>query len=154
MKQTIRFKTFETNSSSYHSCCILTDDEYKAYCNGEMLLSKWGDKNLISKEEVLKEFEEQQFEDYFQDWLKDNATTVKSEDNSETKYVLGDEKLHTLEECKEEYRKEDMQYDLESYMSDNGYESTDSDSNYEQDHTIREINGMTIHVLCDYGYDY
>ena len=33
MKQTIRFKTFETNSSSYHSCCILTDEEYKEIFN-------------------------------------------------------------------------------------------------------------------------
>lgn len=153
MKQTVRFKTFETNSSSYHSCCILTDEEYKQYQSGNMLLSKWGDE-LVTKESVLKEFEEHHFKDYFEDWLEQNGTPVIDKETNEKMYVLSDEIAHTLEECEQEYRKEYIKYDIEAYMRDNGYESYDSDSEYEQDHTIREINGVKIHALCDYGYDY
>ena len=153
MKQTVRFKTFETNSSSYHSCCILTDEEYKQYQSGNMLLSKWGDE-LVTKESVLKEFEEHHFKDYFEDWLEQNGTPVIDKETNEKMYVLSDEIAHTLEECEQEYRKEDIKHDIEAYMRDNGYESCDSDSEYEQDHTIREINGVKIHALCDFGYDY
>ena len=154
MKQTVRFKTFETNSSSYHSCCILTDEEYKQYQSGNMLLSKWGDDELVTKESVLKEFEEHHFKDYFEDWLEQNGTPVIDKETNEKMYVLSDETAHTLEECEQEYRKEYIKYDIDAYMRDNGYESYDSDSEYEQDHTIREINGVKIHALCDYGYDY
>ena len=153
MQQTIRFKTFETNSSTYHSCCILTDEEYKQYKSGNMYLSKYGDSQLVTKESIIKEFEDQYFDDYFQDWLVENSNKVLDENNQD-KYAFYDEKLRTLDEAKEFYREESMDDDLCDYMRDNGYESIDSDSNYEQDHTTREINGTTIHVLCDYGYDY
>ena len=53
MKQTVRFKTFETNSSSYHSCCILTDAEYQEYQKGNVFISKYNDHELVSKEEVM-----------------------------------------------------------------------------------------------------
>ena len=33
----IRFGTFETNSSSTHSLCICTEDEYEKWKNGEMV---------------------------------------------------------------------------------------------------------------------
>jgi hypothetical protein len=154
MKQTVRFKTFETNSSSYHSCCILTDDEYQEYQKGNVFISKYSDRELVSKEEVMNEFEQQHFEDYFQDWLIENANPLEVEGQEQKMYVMSDEKAHTLEECKEIYRKEDMRYDFETFLSDNGYEGCDTESDYEQDHTTREVAGTKIHVLCDYGNDW
>lgn len=154
MKQTVRFKTFETNSSSYHSCCILTDAEYQEYQKGNVFISKYNDHELVSKEEVMKEFEQQHFEDYFQDWLIENANPLEVEGQEQKMYVMSDEKAHTLEECKEIYRKEDMRYDFETFLSDNGYDGCDTESDYEQDHTIREVAGTKIHVLCDYGNDW
>ncbi len=38
MKRTIRMGVWETNSSSIHSFCICTEDEYLKWKNGELLL--------------------------------------------------------------------------------------------------------------------
>lgn len=37
MKKTIRIGVWETNSSSVHSICICTEDEYNKWKNGELL---------------------------------------------------------------------------------------------------------------------
>ena len=51
MKQTIRFRTFETNSSSTHSCVICTEDEYNKWQQGELLYDGWKDV-FLTKDEV------------------------------------------------------------------------------------------------------
>lgn len=38
--KTIRYGTFETNSSSTHSLIICTDDEYQKWVNDEMILDR------------------------------------------------------------------------------------------------------------------
>ncbi len=43
MKVQIRHSIFETNSSSTHAIVILSDEEYKQYQNGELLMSRHGD---------------------------------------------------------------------------------------------------------------
>ena len=40
MKQ-IRYGVFETNSSSTHSLTICSDEQYKKFQSGELVLSKW-----------------------------------------------------------------------------------------------------------------
>lgn len=57
MKQTIRFNTFETNSSSTHNCVICTEDEYKKWQAGEIYVDYNG--NMYTKEQVIKEFEKE-----------------------------------------------------------------------------------------------
>lgn len=41
--KTIRYGTFETNSSSTHSLIICTDEEYQKWVNGEMVLDRYAD---------------------------------------------------------------------------------------------------------------
>lgn len=41
MKRTIRFGTFETNSSSTHTLVVCTKEEYDAWRKGETLLDRW-----------------------------------------------------------------------------------------------------------------
>ena len=37
----IRRGTFETNSSSTHSICICTEDDFNKYVNGDLILDYW-----------------------------------------------------------------------------------------------------------------
>ena len=53
MKQTIRINTFETNSSSEHSCIICSDEEYNKLINGDLWIGYGGE--LKSTEELYKE---------------------------------------------------------------------------------------------------
>ena len=65
----IRRNVFETNSSSTHTLTICTQDEYKAFQNGELVCvsEAWGEfdpnkyfggKDFVSKEEVLERVKE------------------------------------------------------------------------------------------------
>ena len=49
---TVRPNTFETNSSSTHSLCIVAADQYDKFANGEMLYDLC-DEKLITFEEAL-----------------------------------------------------------------------------------------------------
>ena len=49
----IRKNVFETNSSSTHSLCICTEDEYNKWQKGELLYNGWSNK-FATKAEVLK----------------------------------------------------------------------------------------------------
>ena len=54
---TIRQNTFETNSSSTHSICICTKDQYNKWVHGELFLNESYDKDNIleDKEYITKE---------------------------------------------------------------------------------------------------
>ena len=56
----IRKNVFETNSSSTHSLCICTEDEYSRWQKGEVYYHHWNDE-FVSKEEVLKELRENKY---------------------------------------------------------------------------------------------
>lgn len=75
MKQTVRLNTFETNSSSTHSCIICTAEEYDALRNGLMYVEKYGT-TLYSKEEVENEYKADNTDLDFEDWLDENEYTT------------------------------------------------------------------------------
>lgn len=114
MRQTFRVNTFETNSSSTHSCVICSKDEYDKFKDGELYLDDWNGK------------------------------------------------FYTLEEVKEEFKKESLlmdesspQFDdkLHDYIADN-YKTYDNwNRDYETDYTIRTVDGVDIVAICYYGYD-
>ena len=77
MKRTIRFGTFETNSSSTHSLCICTKEEYDAWENGETLIDRWKnyeysfnreDPLFVPNTEQYKNDEEGQYVTYEKYW--------------------------------------------------------------------------------------
>lgn len=88
----IRRKVFETNSSSTHSICMCSKDEYDLFVKGKLFAnnswifdsrSEFADKNLVTKEEIidiynksevhcheveeLVEFNDEQFANYIDD---------------------------------------------------------------------------------------
>ena len=60
MKNVIRYGVFETNSSSSHSLCVCTTEEYEKFVNGELVVDINKDKLIpypkdFEKYEVLED---------------------------------------------------------------------------------------------------
>lgn len=53
MKRRIRCGVFETNSSSTHSICICTKEDYDKWKNGEMLYDRYNEE-LVSLDDAAK----------------------------------------------------------------------------------------------------
>ena len=70
MKKNIRFNVFETNSSSVHSLCICTEEEFDAWKKGELYYDYWDDK--FTKNSVNEWHEDNQtYEGFFEEsWLE------------------------------------------------------------------------------------
>lgn len=126
MKQTVRINTFETNSSSMHSCVILTEEEQNKWAkeNGYLNDSYDSENKVISKQEVESEYEE---------WKVEHPDDYES--------------------YKEDY--DDEEDIFSAWCKESEYYTFDSwGENYEGDTTTRVINGTTVYVHCYYGYEY
>ena len=113
MKQTIRFRTFETNSSSTHSCVICTEDEYNKWQQGELLYDGLEDV-FLTKDEV--DLQWQALDDgvkaYYKGidgWRSDNDKETLDEfcgadclEIDVTTKEVGDEKIYVV--CRYGYR--------------------------------------------------
>ena len=113
MKQTIRFRTFETNSSSVHSCVICTEDEYNKWQQGELLYDRLKDV-FLTKDEV--DLQWQALDDgvkaYYEGidgWRSDNNKETLDEfcdadyfEKDVTTKEVGDEKIYVV--CRYGYR--------------------------------------------------
>lgn len=72
MKQTVRFGTFETNSSSTHSCVIVTDEELEKWRNGEVYLYNYSER-FYTLDEIKAEYEKELDKSQsFEEWLEDS----------------------------------------------------------------------------------
>lgn len=76
----VRRNVFETNSSSTHSICICTEEDYKKWENGEKLWDYYSDK-LVDVNEVPEEerntwdFRDCDFDEYCREWYETKFTT-------------------------------------------------------------------------------
>lgn len=59
MKRQIRKGVFETNSSSVHSLCLCTNDEYDKWMAGEYVYNHYNEELVPITPEVKKEMEEE-----------------------------------------------------------------------------------------------
>ena len=89
----IRRNVFETNSSSTHSITMCSEDEYKKWQNGELLLHIWNEE-FSTKEDIINKAKEKQKE-YLDKQAK--GELIRS---WEKKYILAktDEELYEIEE--------------------------------------------------------
>lgn len=53
MKQTTRYSTFETNSSSTHTLCLVSKEELEDFRNGLLFFSPNSEKPFASKEDIM-----------------------------------------------------------------------------------------------------
>ena len=76
----IRKNVFETNSSSTHSICICTEEDFKKWEKGEKLWDYYSDK-LVDTSEVPEEerdtydYRSFEFEDEYLEWCEKRFTT-------------------------------------------------------------------------------
>lgn len=77
--KTIRFGTFETNSSSSHSLLIMSEEEYKKLCNEELYLGEYFD--LISREQFLEDIKEKLDDEELENWNGSDEELLNSYNN-------------------------------------------------------------------------
>lgn len=142
MKQTVRFNTFETNSSSTHSMVIIPDEDVKAWENDELyyMENAWSDKskkllkannnNRIFTKEFLKEY-----------GVFDDEEFPKESDTEEG----GLYEDYDYESAISEYLRDDL--GLVTYSSW-GYEDLEEDCN-----SYTTKSGEVLHIYCRYGFD-
>lgn len=134
IKQTIRYSTFETNSSSTHSCVICTEQENQDWRDGKIFWNQWpseGEPRFFTRDEVIKKMEEDGFTD-------ETASEYEGIDRADY-------------DSEEEF----LKAKIDAYCrSDGDIQSYDTfGEDYETDVETREINGEKIVVICYYGYD-
>lgn len=146
MRTIVRTGLFETNSSSTHSITLATEDSYKLFKNGEVLLDD-GTGCFISREDAWNKLKEE--------YKKYNTDFKASIENLKH---FGDDEDYTASECLDDYPK-DVQdliiYGLsgheianyEQYIEDEGYLET-----YVEHHKINGTD-MKVVALGKYGYD-
>lgn len=146
MNQTLRLGTFETNSSSTHNCVICSDKDYNLWKSGELYYCY--DK-FYTKEEVLKEYEESDSFGY--NGLLKNTPTFTDPDTGEKGYIVYGTKYD--EAGFKEYWEDTKDDDFYDFLRDSGYQSFENfGEEYESDHNECIIDGVKVHVLCEYGY--
>lgn len=133
MKQTIRFNTFETNSSSTHNMVIIPDKYKEQWDKNELYYVDWAYgkiKELVEKSNGRKLFTKQELEDagIFDDMPK-------------------------REDFEDDYDFEDAMY---NYLSDLDLINKDKWDSRElefEDTIYTTENGEVLHIICQYGYE-
>lgn len=120
---TVRYGTFETNSSSTHSMVICTKDEWDKWAAGELFASRYYD-GFKTKEEVMEEYRKE-YSNYF----------------DENGNFIPDDVFETFEEFQHDYLTE--WYDMDGWVGDLESDET----------TYITPNGETLKIICRYGYD-
>ena len=78
MKKQIRFGVFETNSSSCHTLCICTKEEFEKWQNGELLFDYYKDK-LVEKPQDWDEDPRGELRTY-DEWYEDDYLETYEEE--------------------------------------------------------------------------
>ena len=126
--RTIRYNTFETNSSSTHSLLILTEEECDKIEKGEMFLLSQYDREVITKEERDKV-------------ILDEMYTV----NKTYDYMF---------QSIEEFMESDYYFDNRSEFPCNIDEWCDSDYLEIDSYDYTSPAGDKIKIIAKYGNDY
>lgn len=65
MKRQIRRSVFETNSSSTHSLCICTEDDYNKWINGQMVYDSYSEQLVdVTSENKKEDYRFQTYDNY------------------------------------------------------------------------------------------
>ena len=90
MKKQIRVGVFETNSSMTHALTICTEEQYEKWQNGEIFWDNWHDRmETKSREELMKEFEEYEYRDRYEDfdeWRRENKSLLTYDEDDENHF--------------------------------------------------------------------
>lgn len=84
----IRRNVFETNSSSTHSCCICTADEFERWRKGEFYVAGWGGDEFVTKAEAIEACKNH---NYYRGELDD----IENMDSASIDEILNDHEFYT-----------------------------------------------------------
>lgn len=137
MKQTIRFNTFETNSSSTHSMVVIPDEYYEDWNKNELF---YLDKAWTNEEKKLLE-------------LNNNCKFFNREFLENLEVSDETEKMPIIDNYEDDlYYQEDLQQWCNNLdlMNKSNWESRELE--YEEEiYTTKQ--GEILHILCRFGYD-
>lgn len=141
MKQNIRLNTFETNSSSVHSICIMSKEEFDEFKEGNLYIDGWKNDKLYTIDDI-KEIYLKGDDYYINEYLEDEGITKEE-------YL----KEHSEEELIEEAVKYDVLYGSREYYNYDSYigDRQDYYETFEEDYTTK--NGEEIVAFGYYGHD-
>lgn len=148
MRQTIRFNTFETNSSSTHSICICSDEEFNKFKNGKLFFSDWGREFLTEEEAISRVLNGRTMEELLADFEESEGLSLDDFDNEEAfkknviHWAFKNEGIRT-------YHYYDIDNDTEA---DTYYDENNSYETYHVEYTTK--GGEKIHAFGYYGNDY
>lgn len=129
----IRYKIFETNSSSTHSIVMCTDEEYKKLRAGELMIAGWESPlgkyhDLVPRSAIY---------DWF--WFKYKPNNL---DHIESEYDLTEEEI--ADNVEEILAAEDIAYTFDNYGQDFEWYDT----------SFTTPGGETVHAFGYYGNDW
>ena len=108
MRQTIRFNTFETNSSSTHSMCIIPDKQYKDWTENKLYYMRWtyGHEKLLEENNGSRLFTEE--------FLRSHNLLIDEPKEEDF------EDANAYEEAYEEWEDNNLEDDHEEYTTESG----------------------------------
>lgn len=109
MKQNIRLNTFETNSSSVHSICIMSREEFDKFKKGNLYIDGWKNDKLYTFDDIKEIY--LKGDDYYIDEYLEAEGITKEE------YL----KEHSEEELIEKAIKSDLSYGSREYYNFDSY---------------------------------
>lgn len=139
VKQTIRFNTFETNSSSTHNLIIIPDKYYKDWSDDKLFYLKddWYSlaKKLIQKNNGCRFFTKE--------FLMNDEDVINSDNFPKKENYDEDENYEYEDDLIQFFRDEDL---VTASMFDN-------DELESEENTYTTENGELLHIICQFGYD-
>lgn len=137
LRQTVRNNTFETNSSSTHSMCIIPDRLWADWKNNKLYYMRWtyGDEN----KKLLEE---------------NNGSRLFTEEFLKAKGRIKDapkeEDFEDYDEFEEAFEQWEYDCEDEDFVNFDGWDNIDLEGDHEE--YITEA-GEKLHIMCKYGYD-
>ena len=138
MKQTIRFNTFETNSSSTHNIVIIPDDQWDKWSSDELFYLKY-DSGHYSK----KLLELNNNSRYFTKEFLENCTLFEEADKIPLKKDY--EYIDVYNQALRKWR-----YDLD-FITFTLWDENELEEDITEYTTPK---GEKLRILCKYGFDY
>ncbi len=131
MFQQIRFKTFETNSSTTHNMVIIPDEDIKAWDDNELFYGRWVSEELIKENNGSRLFTKE--------FLKNHGYNVDEPNEDDYENYSDFEDAH-----------DKWEYSMADFINSEQWDSHELECDV---NTYTTKHGDKIHILCEYGYD-
>ena len=148
MKQ-IRKNVFETNSSSTHTLAICTEDEYKDWQDGKLLLNKWNE-TFIKNTIVITKQDRKEAEEYYTrckgKYYKDWSELTDKEREEYTYNHVAQQRRQEKSPPFDDYEGSGLTY--QEFLQDCSNDGLETDVSH-----YTSPSGDKLVITCAYGYN-